>query len=84
MVTEDEKKVINEKVDAITEAVKAQNGDKAEELRKELENYFNPIAQRIYQQQASAQAEQQPTNAQPEQSTNAQPNAEDVTFEEVK
>lgn len=83
LVTEDEKKVINEKVDAITEAVKAQNGDKAEELRKELENYFNPIAQRIYQQQASAQAEQ-PTNAQPEQPTNAQPNAEDVTFEEVK
>lgn len=83
LVTEDEKKVINEKVDAIAEAVKAQNGDKAEELRKELENYFNPIAQRIYQQQASAQAEQ-PTNAQPEQSTNAQPNAEDVTFEEVK
>lgn len=83
LVTEDEKKVINEKVDAITEAVKAQNGDKAEELRKELENYFNPIAQRIYQQQASAQAEQ-PTNAQPEQPTTAQPNAEDVTFEEVK
>lgn len=83
LVTEDEKKVINEKVDAITEAVKAQNGDKAEELRKELENYFNPIAQRIYQQQASAQAEQ-PTNAQPEQPTNAQPEAEDVTFEEVK
>lgn len=83
LVTDDEKKVINEKVDAITEAVKAQNGDKAEELRKELENYFNPIAQRIYQQQASAQAEQ-PTNAQPEQPTNAQPNAEDVTFEEVK
>lgn len=84
LVTDDEKKVINEKVEAITEAVKAQNGDKAEELRKELENYFNPIAQRIYQQQASAQAEQQPTNAQPEQSTNDQPNAEDVTFEEVK
>lgn len=83
LVTEDEKKVINEKVDAITEAIKAQNGDKAEELRKELENYFNPIAQRIYQQQASAQAEQ-PTNAQPEQPTTAQPNAEDVTFEEVK
>jgi len=54
-----------------------------EELRKELENYFNPIAQRIYQQQASAQAEQ-PATAQPEQPTNAQPNAEDVTFEEVK
>ena len=83
LVTDDEKKVINEKVEAITEAVKAQNGDKAEELRKELENYFNPIAQRIYQQQASAQAEQ-PTNAHPEQPTDAQPNAEDVTFEEVK
>ena len=83
LVTEDEKKVINEKVDAITEAVKAQNGDKAEELRKELENYFNPIAQRIYQQQASAQAEQ--PNSQPEQpQDNAQPEAEDVTFEEVK
>jgi molecular chaperone DnaK len=83
LVTEDEKKVINEKVEAITEAVKAQNGDKAEELRKELENYFNPIAQRIYQQQASAQAEQ--PNSQPEQpQDNAQPEAEDVTFEEVK
>jgi molecular chaperone DnaK len=83
LVTEDEKKVINEKVDAITEAVKAQNGDKAEELRKELENYFNPIAQRIYQQQASAQAEQ--PSSQPEQpQDNAQPEAEDVTFEEVK
>lgn len=83
LVTDDEKKVINEKVDAITEAVKAQNGDKAEELRKELENYFNPIAQRIYQQQASAQAEQ--PNSQPEQpQDNAQPEAEDVTFEEVK
>lgn len=83
LVTEDEKKVINEKVDAIAEAVKAQNGDKAEELRKELENYFNPIAQRIYQQQASAQAEQ--PNSQSEQpQDNAQPEAEDVTFEEVK
>lgn len=83
LVTEDEKKVINEKVEAITDAVKAQNGDKAEELRKELENYFNPIAQRIYQQQASAQAEQ--PNSQPEQPhDNAQPEAEDVTFEEVK
>mgnify|MGYP002516474974 CR=1 FL=1 len=83
LVTEDEKKVINEKVEAITEAVKAQNGDKAEELRKELENYFNPIAQRIYQQQASAQAEQ--PNSQPEQpQDSAQSEAEDVTFEEVK
>lgn len=82
LVTEDEKKVINEKVDAIIEAVKAQNGDKAEELRKELENYFNPIAHRIYQQQGDAQAEH--PNSQPEQPTNAQPNAEDVTFEEVE
>lgn len=82
LVTEDEKKVINEKVEAITEAVKAQNGDKAEELRKDLENYFNPIAQRIYQQNAAQQENQTPQPEQPQDS--AQPEAEDVTFEEVK
>lgn len=82
LVTEDEKKVINEKVEAITEAVKAQNGDKAEELRKDLENYFNPIAQRIYQQNAAQQENQAPQPDQPQ--DNAQPEAEDVTFEEVK
>ncbi len=82
LVTDDEKKVINEKVDAITEAVKAQNGDKAEELRKELENYFNPIAQRIYQQNTAQQENQTPQPEQPQ--DKAQSEAEDVTFEEVK
>lgn len=82
LVTEDEKKVINEKVEAITEAVKAQNGDKAEELRKDLENYFNPIAQRIYQQNAAQQENQTPQPEQPQ--DKAQSEAEDVTFEEVK
>jgi len=85
--TEDQKKTVTEKADAILEAVKEKNVEKAEELRKDLETYFQPIAAEMYKQ-AAPQQEAQPANESAGQATQdtstGKQDAEDVTFEEVK
>lgn len=91
-VTEEQKKTVEEKADAILEAVKAKDVAKAEELQKSLEEYFRPIAEAIYKQSAEAQA------AQPTESSTCEncgkdnctgdckkdDNVQDVEFEEIK
>lgn len=78
--TGEQKKFIIEKADAILEAVKAKESNKAESLKSELEKYVQDISSKLYEQQQA-----QPQPEQPQSSTsNDKPDAEDVTFEEVK
>lgn len=88
-VTDEQKKTVEEKADAILEAVKAKDVEKSETLRKDLEDYFRPISEAMYKAAAEAQAAAQATNESASATTNASdsttaPEAEDVEFEEVK
>lgn len=81
-LTEDQKKFIVEKANAILDAVKAKESNKADSLKSELEKYVQDISSKLYEQQ---QAQPEPQPEQPQSSTpNDKPDAEDVTFEEVK
>ena len=81
-LTDVQKTEINKKADAILEAVKSKESNKAESLKSELEKYVQDISSKLYEQQ-HAQPESQ--SEQPQSSTsNDKPDAEDVTFEEVK
>jgi molecular chaperone DnaK len=78
--TDEQKKFITEKANAILESVKAKESDKAESFKSELEKYVQDISSKLYEQQQA-----QPQPEQPQTSTsNDKPDAEDVTFEEVK
>lgn len=80
--TDEQKKFITEKVDAILEAVKSKESSKAESLKSELEKYVQDISSKLYEQQ---QTQPEPQSEQSQSSTsNDKPDAEDVTFEEVK
>lgn len=57
--TEEQKKTLTEKVEAVLAAVSAKNTAKAEEAKKELEGVFNPIIQEIYKQSTPQGAEGQ-------------------------
>lgn len=79
--TDEQKKFITEKADAILEAIKSKESSKAESLKNELEKYVQDISSKMYQQS-------QPTNesstAETSNQSNSSNEAEDVTFEEVK
>ena len=80
--TDEQKKFITEKSDAILEAVKSKESSKAETLKNELEKYVQDISSKLYEQQ---QAQPEPQSEQSRSSTsNDKSDAEDVTFEEVK
>lgn len=80
--TDEQKKFITEKVDAILEAVKSKESSKAESLKSELEKYVQDISSKLYEQQ---QVQPEPQSEQPHSSSSDdKPDAEDVTFEEVK
>lgn len=85
-VSEDQKKIVEEKAEAIIEAVKAKDLEKVDTARKDLEDYFRPISEAMYkaaneaQNAAQAQADAPTTEA----NNSSAPEAEDVTFEEVK
>ena len=81
-LTDEQKKFITEKADAILDAVKSKESDKADSLKSELEKYVQNISSKLYEQQ---HAQPEPQQEQPQSSTsNDKPDAEDVTFEEVK
>ena len=86
-LTEDEKKDIVEKCDAVLEAVKTKDVDKVSELRKELEEKWEPIVAKVYANKPNEGATAETVN---EDAANATPNdgeqptTEDVPFEEVK
>lgn len=91
-ISEDEKKVVNEKVDALLSAVSAKNLNDIETKKTDLENVFKPIAEKIYAQSApqpdpNQQAQQagftseQPMN---ESQSSFGNGAEEAEFEEVQ
>lgn len=49
-LTDDEKKSVNEKLDALKNAIKNKETDKLETLEKELVDAWQPFSQKIYQQ----------------------------------
>ena len=80
--TDEQKKFITEKAEAILEAVKSKESSKAETLKNELEKYVQDISSKLYEQQ---QTQPEPQSEQSRSSTsNDKSDAEDVTFEEVK
>ena len=80
--TDEQKKFITEKAEAILGAVKSKESSKAETLKNELEKYVQDISSKLYEQQ---QAQPEPQSEQSRSSTsNDKSDAEDVTFEEVK
>lgn len=83
--TEDQKKSINEKADALLESVKAKNLSDVEVKQKDLEDYFRPISEEFYKNAQAAQAQQTNEAAGTTTSeTKKNKDTEDVEFEEVK
>ena len=86
-LTEDEKKDIVEKCDAVLEAVKAKDVDKVSELRKELEEKWAPIMAKVYANKPNEAPTAETVNEDAATATpndSEQPTTEDVPFEEVK
>lgn len=82
-LTEDEKTNIQTKVDNVKELIKDRNVDAIDTSMKDLQEYFNPIAQRLYSQAgptpgADAQAGPHPEASQDDSKV------EEADFEEVK
>ena len=84
-LTEDEKKDIVEKCDAVLEAVKAKDVDKVSELRKELEEKWSPIMAKVYANKPNEGTADETVNEEATAPNDGeQPTTEDVPFEEVK
>ena len=86
-LTEDEKKDIVEKCDAVLEAVKTKDVDKVSELRKELEEKWAPIMAKVYANKPNETPTAETVNEDAATATpndSEQPTTEDVPFEEVK
>lgn len=79
--TDEQKKFITEKADAILEAIKSKESSKAETLKNELEKYVQDISSKMYQQ---SQSTNESSTAETSNQSNSSDEAEDVTFEEVK
>lgn len=80
-ITEAEKNTVQPKLDALNEAIKTRKADEAENLMKDVQDAFAPIATRLYQTGQQAQ----PQGEQPTQDTSSQTDqVQDADFEEVK
>ena len=83
-VTEEEAKKIKEKADALSNAAKDKKYDELEQLQKELEEVWTPIAMKMYQQQQQTNtSNQQTTSNESSQEEPKEEDFEDVPFEEV-
>lgn len=84
--TDEQKKTINEKSDALLESVKAKNIADVETKQKDLEDYFRPISEEFYKNaQAEQTAQTQPTaETTADKAGNSDSEVHDVDFEEVK
>lgn len=81
-LSEDDKKAINEKLDALKEAVKNKEIDKFEQLEKEINDAWQSFSAKIYQQNSNQQqAEQSATESKEDKSSG---DTIDVDAEEVK
>lgn len=86
--TEEQKKGLQEKVDAVIEAVKEKDLQKTETARTELENMWQPIASEMYKQAAGENGSgfdfQDLLNKAQQQGGTPPTDDNDVDFEEVK
>lgn len=86
--TEEQKKGLQEKVDAVIEAVKEKDLQKTEAARTELENMWQPIASEMYKQAAGENVSgfdfQDLLNKAQQQGGTPPTDDNDVDFEEVK
>lgn len=77
-ITDEEKTSLNSLLDSMRNAVKDKNVDEINKLEQEINNKWNEISTRIYQNQS-----QQNTQAEQPQQENKEENIQDATFEEV-
>ena len=80
-LTEDEKKDLNELVESMKSAVKDRNVEEINRLETLINEKWNTISARIYQNTQSQQTTEQP---QQEETNKAEENIQDANFEEVK
>ena len=78
-ITDEEKTSLNSLLDSMRNAVKDRNVDEINKLEKEINNKWNEISSRIYQNVQS----QQNTQAEQPQQENKEENIQDANFEEV-
>jgi molecular chaperone DnaK len=77
-ITEDEKNALNGLLESMKTAVKDRNVEEINKLETSINEKWNEISTRIYQNQA-----QQTTTEQPQQEQTSNENIQDVSFEEV-
>lgn len=77
-ITDEEKKSLNSLLDSMRNAVKDRNVDEINKLEKEINNKWNEISSRIYQ---NVQSQQNTQTEQPQQDNND--TIQDANFEEV-
>lgn len=82
-LTDDEKTNIQTKVDNVKELIKDRNVDAIDTAMKDLQEYFNPIAQRLYSQAGPKPGADAQAGPHPETSQNDS-KVEEADFEEVK
>lgn len=81
-LTDDDKKTINEKLDALKEAVKNKETDKFEQLEKEINDAWQSFSAKLYQQSSNQQQAEQATTENKDDKNSG--DTIDVDAEEVK
>ena len=81
-LTDDDKKTINEKLDALKEAVKNKETDKFEQLEKEINDVWQSFSAKLYQQSSNQQQAEQATTENKDDKNSG--DTIDVDAEEVK
>ena len=83
-VSDDEIKSLNEKIDKVLDEVKTKDIDKVRDAMKSMNETFNPIAERLYKEQATENNTEEIHTDNNASDTTKNDNVEDVQFEEVK
>ena len=78
-LTEEDKRVIQEKLDELKKEISGKNADEVKKKRDDLENAWMPIMKKIYQEQADSG-----NTAGPQPQEDKDETIEDADFEEAK
>lgn len=86
VISDEDKKNVNEKIDVLKDKIKSKDLNAVEQAKKDLEQVFAPIAQKLYQnQQQSHQPTQETASAaSSNDSSNSNDDIQDADFDEVK
>lgn len=85
VISEEDKKKVNEKLDVLKDRIKAKDLNAIDLAKKDLEQVYMPIAQKIYQaQQQAAQQHTQETTSSSNTSSSSDDDIQDADFDEVK